>query len=165
MSYERKKRIRNIVNLLNQKAELSVKEIAEMLHVSGMTVRRDLNELEKQRTIRRTHGGAALLDPAASARMAVGEAITNIAAADIDGIEQIRLSCNWMAAAGHPGEDAGLHDAVRAVGMELCPALGIAVPVGKDSMSLRAVWEEDGEERSVTAPLSLIVTANRGCTI
>lgn len=66
MSYERKKRIRNIVNLLNQKAELSVKEIAEMLHVSGMTVRRDLNELEKQRTIRRTHGGAALLDPAAN---------------------------------------------------------------------------------------------------
>jgi len=116
-----------------------------------------------------THGGEAaaigertplaLLDPAASARMAVGEAITNIAAADIDGIEQIRLSCNWMAAAGHPGEDTGLHDAVRAVGIELCPALGIAVPVGKDSMSLRAVWEEDGEERSVTAPLSLIVTA------
>jgi phosphoribosylformylglycinamidine synthase len=64
-----------------------------------------------------------------------------------------------MAAAGHPGEDAGLHEAVTAIGMELCPALGIAVPVGKDSMSLRAVWEEDGEERSVTAPLSLIVTA------
>ncbi len=101
----------------------------------------------------------ALLDPAASARMAVGEAITNIAAADVAAIHHIRLSCNWMAAAGHPGEDAGLHDAVRAVGMELCPALGIAVPVGKDSMSLRAVWEEDGEERSVTAPLSLIVTA------
>jgi phosphoribosylformylglycinamidine synthase len=91
--------------------------------------------------------------------MAVGEAITNIAAADVVGIGQIRLSCNWMAAAGHPGEDAGLHDAVRAVGMELCPALGIAVPVGKDSMSLRAVWEEEGEARSVTAPLSLIVSA------
>jgi phosphoribosylformylglycinamidine synthase len=101
----------------------------------------------------------ALLDPAASARMAVGEAITNIAAADLVGIQQIRLSCNWMAAAGHPGEDAGLHDAVTAIGMELCPALGIAVPVGKDSMSLRAVWEENHEERSVTAPLSLIVTA------
>jgi phosphoribosylformylglycinamidine synthase len=101
----------------------------------------------------------ALLDPAASARMAVGEAITNIAAADLAGIQQIRLSCNWMAAAGHPGEDAGLHDAVTAIGMELCPALGIAVPVGKDSMSLRAVWEEDDEEQSVTAPLSLIVTA------
>jgi phosphoribosylformylglycinamidine synthase len=101
----------------------------------------------------------ALLSPDASARMAVGEAITNIAAADVVGIGQIRLSCNWMAAAGHPGEDAGLHDAVRAVGMELCPALGIAVPVGKDSMSLRAVWEEEGEARSVTAPLSLIVSA------
>jgi len=101
----------------------------------------------------------ALLDPAAAARMAVGEAITNIAAADVAELGQIRLSCNWMAAAGHPGEDARLYDAVRAVGMELCPALGIAVPVGKDSMSLRAVWEADGEERSVTAPLSLIVTA------
>ncbi len=101
----------------------------------------------------------ALMDPAASARMAVGEAITNIAAADVTDLHHIRLSCNWMAAAGHPGEDAGLHDAVRAVGMELCPALGIAVPVGKDSMSLRAVWEEGGRERSVTAPLSLIVTA------
>ena len=101
----------------------------------------------------------ALLDPAASARMAVGEAITNIAAADLVGIQQIRLSCNWMAAAGHPGEDAGLHDAVTAIGMELCPALGIAVPVGKDSMSLRAVWEEKDENRAVTAPLSLIVTA------
>jgi phosphoribosylformylglycinamidine synthase len=101
----------------------------------------------------------ALMDAAASARMAVGEAITNIAAADVADLQHIRLSCNWMAAAGHPGEDAGLHDAVRAVGMELCPALGIAVPVGKDSMSLRAVWEEGGRERSVTAPLSLIVTA------
>ncbi len=64
-----------------------------------------------------------------------------------------------MAAAGHPGEDARLYDAVRAVGMELCPALGIAIPVGKDSMSMRTVWAEGGQERAVTAPLSLIVTA------
>ncbi len=101
----------------------------------------------------------ALLDHAASARMAVGEALTNIAAARIGGISDIKLSANWMAPAGHPGEDAGLYDAVHAVGMELCPALGIAIPVGKDSMSMKTVWEEGGEKRSVTAPLSLIVTA------
>jgi phosphoribosylformylglycinamidine synthase len=101
----------------------------------------------------------ALLDAAASARMAVGEAITNIASAPILGTHQIKLSANWMAAAGHPGEDASLYDAVRAVGMELCPALGIAVPVGKDSLSMRSVWQDEEGERSVTAPISLIVTA------
>ncbi len=101
----------------------------------------------------------ALLDPAASARLAVGEALTNLLSADVERLEQVRLSCNWMAAAGHPGEDAGLFDAVRAVGEELCPSLGIAVPVGKDSLSMRTVWEEEGRQRSVTAPLSLIVTA------
>ncbi len=101
----------------------------------------------------------ALLDPAASARMAVAEAVTNIASAAIDGIEKIKLSANWMAASGHPGEDVGLYDAVRAVGMELCPALGIAIPVGKDSLSMQSVWEQDGERKTATAPLSLIVTA------
>jgi phosphoribosylformylglycinamidine synthase len=101
----------------------------------------------------------ALLDAAASARMAVGEAITNIASAPILGTHQIKLSANWMAAAGHTGEDAGLYDAVRAVGLELCPALGIAVPVGKDSLSMRTVWQAEDGERSVTAPLSLIVSA------
>lgn len=101
----------------------------------------------------------ALLHHAASARMAVGEAITNIAAADIEKISKIKLSANWMAPAGHPGEDAGLYEAVKAVGMELCPALGISIPVGKDSMSMKTVWQEDGEDKSVTAPLSLIVTA------
>ncbi len=101
----------------------------------------------------------ALLDHAASARMAVGEALTNIAAARIKQTSDIKLSANWMAPAGHPGEDAGLYDAVRAVGMELCPALGLAIPVGKDSMSMKTVWKEGGEERSVTAPLSLIITA------
>lgn len=101
----------------------------------------------------------ALLHAAASARLAVAEAVTNIAAAQIARLSDVKLSANWMAAAGHPGEDAGLYEAVRAVGVELCPALGIAVPVGKDSMSMRTVWTEGNTEKSVTAPLSLIVTA------
>ena len=101
----------------------------------------------------------ALLDAPASGRMAVGEALTNIAAARIEKLGDVKLSANWMAAAGHPGEDAQLFDTVRAVGMELCPALGIAIPVGKDSMSMKTVWEEDGERKSVVAPLSLIVSA------
>ncbi len=101
----------------------------------------------------------ALLDAPASARMAVGEALTNIASAPIARLPDVRLSANWMAAAGHRGEDARLYDAVRAVGSELCPALGIAIPVGKDSMSMRTVWEEGGVRRSVTSPLSLIVSA------
>jgi phosphoribosylformylglycinamidine synthase len=91
--------------------------------------------------------------------MAVAEALTNLLSADVPALGDVKLSCNWMAAAGHAGEDAALYDAVRAVGLELCPALGIAVPVGKDSLSMRTVWEEDGVQRSVTAPLSLIVTA------
>jgi phosphoribosylformylglycinamidine synthase len=101
----------------------------------------------------------ALIDAAASARMAVGEALTNLLSADVASLSHVKLSANWMAAAGHPGEDAALYDAVRAVGLELCPALGIAVPVGKDSLSMRTVWQEDGAQRSVTAPLSLVVTA------
>ncbi|MCW8933882.1 MAG: phosphoribosylformylglycinamidine synthase [Gammaproteobacteria bacterium] len=101
----------------------------------------------------------ALLDGAASGRMAVGEAITNIAASAINKLGDIKLSANWMAPAGHPGEDAILYDTVKAVGMELCPDLGIAIPVGKDSMSMKTVWQQDGEERSVTAPLSLVITA------
>jgi phosphoribosylformylglycinamidine synthase len=101
----------------------------------------------------------ALLDAAASARLAVAEAITNIASAPIARLSDVKLSANWMAPAGHPGEDARLYEAVRAVGTELCPALGIAIPVGKDSMSMRTTWEERGEKRAVTAPLSLIVSA------
>ncbi len=101
----------------------------------------------------------ALLDGPASGRMAVGEAITNIAAAAIEQLGDVVLSANWMAPAGHPGEDAVLYDTVRAVGAELCPALGIAIPVGKDSMSMKTVWNEHGSERAVTAPLSLIVSA------
>lgn len=101
----------------------------------------------------------ALINPAAAARMAVGEAITNIAAAPIADISSIKLSANWMAAAGHPGEDAALFDAVRAVGMELCPQLGIAIPVGKDSLSMKTVWRAGADTKAVTAPLSLIVSA------
>src|SRR5689334_21609180 len=97
----------------------------------------------------------ALLDAPASGRMAVGEAITNIAAARIASLSQVKLSANWMAAAGHPGEDAALFDTVKAVALELCPALGVAIPVGKDSLSMQTSW--DGKE--VVAPLSLIVTA------
>jgi phosphoribosylformylglycinamidine synthase len=101
----------------------------------------------------------ALLDPSASGRMAVAEAVTNIAAADVRRIEDVRLSANWMAACGEPGEDADLHDTVRAVGEEFCPALGIAIPVGKDSLSMRTVWREGAAERRVVAPVSLIVSA------
>lgn len=101
----------------------------------------------------------ALLNAPASGRMAIGEAITNIAAAPIDKLSDIKLSANWMAAAGHPGEDAKLYDTVQAVGMEICPQLGLCIPVGKDSMSMRTAWQEDGNEKSVTAPLSLVVSA------
>jgi len=101
----------------------------------------------------------ALINAAASARMAVGEAITNIAAASITHISDIKLSANWMASAGHPGEDAALYDAVAAVGLDLCPALGITIPVGKDSMSMKTVWQDAGVEKSVTAPVSLIISA------
>ncbi len=103
----------------------------------------------------------ALLDAPASGRMAVGEALTNLAAAAIADLGDVKLSANWMCAAGHPGEDAALYDTVRAVGMELCPALGVAIPVGKDSLSMKTTWQDPatGEARAVTAPLSLIVSA------
>ena len=100
----------------------------------------------------------ALLDAAASGRMAIGETLTNLAASRIEKISDIKLSANWMAAAGHPGEDARLYDTVKAVGMELCPELGITIPVGKDSMSMKTQWRDDGAEKSVTSPLSLVVT-------
>ncbi len=101
----------------------------------------------------------ALINPAASGRMAVGEAVTNIAAAAIEELSDIRLSANWMAAAGRPGEDAGLYETVMAVGMELCPQLGIAIPVGKDSLSMQTVWSNGDQDVSMTAPLSLIISA------
>ena len=100
----------------------------------------------------------ALVDPPASGRMAIGEAITNMAAADIDKLSDIRLSANWMAAAGYPGEDAALFDTVRAVGEELCPRLGLAIPVGKDSLSMKTVWQQADTPREMAAPLSLIIS-------
>lgn len=102
----------------------------------------------------------ALLNYGASARLAVAESLTNIAANDIGDLKRIKLSANWMAAAGHPGEDAGLYQAVKAVGEELCPALGITIPVGKDSMSMKTKWQdEQGQDKAVTSPMSLIITA------
>ncbi len=103
----------------------------------------------------------ALLDAAASARMAVGEAITNIAAAKIAKLSDVRLSANWMAAAGHPGEDAALYDAVRAVGAELCPALGIAIPVGKDSLSMRTKWDAERNRRSGLGDHQRVLSGHR----
>jgi phosphoribosylformylglycinamidine synthase len=101
----------------------------------------------------------AVIDAAASGRMAVGEAITNIAAAPIKDISDIKLSANWMAACGQPGQDAALFDTVKAVGMELCPALGISIPVGKDSLSMRTTWNDGEAAKAVLSPVSLIVSA------
>jgi phosphoribosylformylglycinamidine synthase len=101
----------------------------------------------------------AVINAAASGRMAVGEALTNIAAAAIADISDVKLSANWMAACGQPGQDAALFDTVKAIGMELCPALGISIPVGKDSLSMRTTWNDDGQAKAVTSPVSLIVSA------
>ena len=101
----------------------------------------------------------ALIDPAASARLAVGEALTNLFAADIEALERVVLSANWMAAAGRDAEEQALFEAVQAVGMDLCPKLGIAIPVGKDSLSMATRWQENGSQREVVAPLTLIVSA------
>jgi len=101
----------------------------------------------------------ALLNHGASARMAVAESITNIAATAIGDMKRIKLSANWMSAASHPGEEAGLYEAVKAIGEELCPALGITIPVGKDSMSMKTQWQENGEEKAVTSPMAIVITA------
>jgi phosphoribosylformylglycinamidine synthase len=101
----------------------------------------------------------ALLDAPASARLAVTEAVTNLLAADVGSLRDVRLSANWMAACGEEGEDAALYAAVRAIGMEFCPALGIAIPVGKDSLSMKTVWQDQGIKRVVLAPVSLIICA------
>ena len=101
----------------------------------------------------------AVINAPASGRMAVGEAITNIAAADIVAIGDIKLSANWMAAAGYPGEDARLFATVEAIGMELCPALGISIPVGKDSLSMKTAWNDGAEKKEVVAPISLVISA------
>jgi phosphoribosylformylglycinamidine synthase len=101
----------------------------------------------------------AVINPPASGRMAVGEAVTNIAAAPIASLDKLKLSANWMAACGAPGEDAALYDTVKAIGMELCPALGISIPVGKDSLSMRTKWDDQGVAKEVVAPVSLIISA------
>lgn len=100
----------------------------------------------------------ALIDAPASGRMAVGEAVTNLAASSIEKISDIKLSANWMAAAGHAGEDEKLYRTVETVGMDLCPKLGITIPVGKDSMSMKTVWKEGSETKTMTSPLSLVIT-------
>jgi phosphoribosylformylglycinamidine synthase len=101
----------------------------------------------------------AVLDAPASGRLAIGEALTNLLAADVGELRHVRLSANWMAACGEPGEDAALYATVHAVGEELCPALGIAIPVGKDSLSMKTSWGEGANRKSVVAPVSLIVSA------
>jgi phosphoribosylformylglycinamidine synthase len=100
----------------------------------------------------------ACVDAPASGRMAIGEAITNIAAADIEKLGDVKLSANWMAAAGHRGEDAKLYDTVKAVS-DFCVTAGLSIPVGKDSLSMRTAWQDDGQDKQVVAPLSLIATA------
>ncbi len=100
----------------------------------------------------------AAINAPASGRMAVAEAITNLLAAPIE-LPRVKLSANWMAACGEPGEDAALYETVKAVGMELCPALGVSIPVGKDSLSMRTQWSEGSDKKKVTSPVSLIVSA------
>ena len=101
----------------------------------------------------------AMMNPAAAARITIAESITNIAASYIDNISDIKISANWMAACGHPGEDASLYEMVRTVGMEFCPSLNIAIPVGKDSLSMKTKWVDEVGEKSVTSPVSLVATA------
>jgi phosphoribosylformylglycinamidine synthase len=101
----------------------------------------------------------AVIDAPAAARLAVGEAITNLLAADIASLSDVKLSANWMAACGEPGEDAKLFDSVKAIGMELCPELGVSIPVGKDSLSMKTLWLDSNEKKQVTSPVSLIISA------
>ena len=105
----------------------------------------------------------AVVNAPASGRMAVAEALTNLAAAPVTDLARVKLSANWMAAAGAPGEDAALFDTVRSVALDLCPRLGVSIPVGKDSMSMRTTWEEDDVRTEVVGPLSLIVSAFAPC--
>jgi phosphoribosylformylglycinamidine synthase len=105
----------------------------------------------------------AVIDAPASGRMAVAEALTNLAAAPVESLSRVKLSANWMAAAGSPGEDAALFDTVKAVALDLCPRLGVGIPVGKDSMSMRTTWEEAGSRKEVVSPLSLVVSAFAPC--
>lgn len=101
----------------------------------------------------------AVIDAPASGRMAIAESLTNLAAARIESLKKVKISANWMAACGSEGEDVALFDTVKTVGMEVCPDLGIAIPVGKDSLSMKTVWNENGQDKTMTSPLSLIITA------
>ena len=101
----------------------------------------------------------AIIDAPASGRMAIAESLTNLAASSVESLCKVKISANWMAAAGTEGEDAALFDTVKTVGMELCPALGIAIPVGKDSLSMKTVWKEKNVDKIMTSPVSLIITA------
>lgn len=101
----------------------------------------------------------AIIDAPASGRMAIAESLTNLAAARIESLNKVKISANWMAASGSEGEDAALFDTVKTVGMDVCPDLGIAIPVGKDSLSMKTVWNDDGKDKTMTSPLSLIITA------
>ena len=101
----------------------------------------------------------AIINAPASGRMAIAESLTNLAASYIESLNKVKLSANWMAAAGTEGEDAALFDTVKTVGMKLCPALGIAIPVGKDSLSMKTVWNEKGIDKTMTSPVSLIITS------
>lgn len=131
--------------------------------VADVAVTRTSYGFDESRTGDATASGErtplALLSGAAAARMAVAESLTNLAAAHVDALEQVKLSANWMCASWHEHDGAALYDAVQAVGLDLCPALGLAIPVGKDSMSMGMAWHENGERREVTAPLSPIITA------
>ncbi|MCK5831317.1 MAG: phosphoribosylformylglycinamidine synthase [Methylococcales bacterium] len=101
----------------------------------------------------------AIINAPASGRMAIAESLTNLAASQVESLNKVKISANWMAASGSEGEDAALFDTVKTVGMELCPQLGIAIPVGKDSLSMKTVWNENGKDKVMTSPLSLIITA------
>jgi phosphoribosylformylglycinamidine synthase len=101
----------------------------------------------------------AIIDAPASGRMAIAESLTNLAASRIESLKKVKISANWMAASGSEGEDAALFDTVKTVGMDICPALGIAIPVGKDSLSMKTVWNDEGKDKVMTSPLSLIITA------
>ena len=105
----------------------------------------------------------AINNAAASARLAVGEALTNLAAAQVGPLTEVNMSANWMSAPSVPGDAVDLYEAVKAVGMELCPALGVTIPVGKDSMSMSTVWKDDAGEKRVTSPMSLIISAFSRC--
>jgi phosphoribosylformylglycinamidine synthase len=105
----------------------------------------------------------AVINAPAAGRMAVAEALTNLAAAPVTDLSRVKLSANWMAAAGSPGEDAALFDTVKSVALDLCPQLGVSIPVGKDSMSMRTAWTDGGEPRQVVSPLSLVVSAFGPC--